>query len=717
MVVTGRSESEVIAELVTLTSQPGYVHAVAKICYRDNLVTYQGEYSASDLNKLFNPERLIRTEITTLLGLMMRQPLDLSLPAPSVVLDYVSRSDELMEELHQAMNSPILESFVHQADGGAEMTELWEGSMMREPIFYGTESAYSFQYRDFFVEKHASDDNWLRQNKGFTTLQARLVAHAMCSLMDARAAYIYGDGEEVDTSSSSILAHFEFAPGEISQRTELDVEVVQAVFNALTLTGQNSQFRELGDFNSVAATPLLPTGRGSVLLFMHYSIYEALYESPFFWMHSDEAYRQQASDNRGAFVEVFSSKRLAAVFGAANVHTNVNLINGKKIVGEADVLVIFGDRMVIVQAKAKKLTLAARKGNDGQLKLDFSAAIQKASDQAWECANAILSGKCRMEDDQGREIPLPSSVKEIYPFCVVSDNYPALAFQASQYLKYQTTNIIQAPLVMDVFLLDVLAEMLGTPLRLLSYVRLRVTAADKLMVSHELTSLAYHLRHNLWLDPEFNMVALDDSIAGDLDAAMTVRREGLPGKRVPPGILTIMEGTLYERLITQIERQADPAILELGLVLLSMSEESCLNIHSGLAGITALAKRDGMRHDFTIGMGSGETGITFHCNPSSDRSAARTLLVHCEKRKYTQRAPTWFGVSLSPEGNLQFGVTLATPWSKSAEMDVLTEHMRPPTRVATAVKSLEKSLRPKKYGRNDLCSCGSKMKYKKCCMS
>lgn len=108
MVVTGRSESEVIAELVTLTSQPGYVHAVAKICYRDNLVTYQDEYSASDLDKLFNPERLIRTEITTLLGLMMRQPLDLSLPAPSVVLDYVSRSDELMEELHQAMNSPIL---------------------------------------------------------------------------------------------------------------------------------------------------------------------------------------------------------------------------------------------------------------------------------------------------------------------------------------------------------------------------------------------------------------------------------------------------------------------------------------------------------------------------------------------------------------------------------------------------------------------------------
>ncbi|PHX51674.1 hypothetical protein AO354_49940 [Pseudomonas syringae pv. syringae] len=114
--------------------------------------------------------------------------------------------------------------------------------------------------------------------------------------------------------------------------------------------------------------------------------------------------------------------------------------------------------MIIVQAKAKKLTLAARKGNDGQLKADFAAAIQKASDQAWDCAEAILSGRCRMIDDAGREIAMPDSIKEIFPFCVVSDHYPALALQASQYLEFETTDIVRAPLVMDVFLLDVLAE-------------------------------------------------------------------------------------------------------------------------------------------------------------------------------------------------------------------------------------------------------------------
>lgn len=148
----------------------------------------------------------------------------------------------------------------------------------------------------------------------------------------------------------------------------------------------------MGDFNEVAARPLLPTDRGTVLLFSHYAIYEAMYESPFFWMWDDKPYRPIAAKHRGAFTEQFAARRLTGVFGREHVHTNVNLHRGKNIVGEADVLVIYGDRLIIVQAKAKKLTIAARKGNDSQLKADFAAAIQDSYDQGWQCANEMLAG-------------------------------------------------------------------------------------------------------------------------------------------------------------------------------------------------------------------------------------------------------------------------------------------------------------------------------------
>lgn len=714
-----RSEADVFNDLADLTAKPGYAHALAGICYRDNLVCFQGKHKPSDIEHLFERKRLNRNEITTVLGLMSRQPLNLTEVDEATLRDYALRTDELMSELHEAMTGFMLGELVPQAQQGMTMSDFWTGAMMKEPIFYGTESAYSFQYRDFFAEKHAHDDDWLVQVMGFSSEQALRVARAMCSLMDARAtkvAQLSGGAKVGELPAVSALALYEFTTHEIAARSSQELPVVEAVFKALTFSGDNSQFNEVGDFNQVAATPLLPTGRDSVLLFSHYAIYEALYESPFFWMHQDKAYRQRASDNRGAFTEQFAQRRLTAVFGKANVHTNVNLYEGKRIVAEADVLVIFGDRIIIVQAKAKKLTLAARKGSDGQIKADFAAAIQKAYDQGSECASAILSGKCRLENDRGQPVEVPETVKEIYPFCVVSDHYPALAFQVSQYLKYSADDTVRPPFVMDVFLLDVLAEMLDTPLRFISYVRMRLESAQKLMMGHELTALAYHLRCNLFLDEQYNIVMLDDSIAADLDTAMTVRREGFPGQRVPPGILTKMKGTYYERLIEQIERRPDPAVLELGFTLLSMGEDSCNTVHQAIDGLTKMGKMDGKRHDFVLGMTEPGTGICFHCNPMPSEAAVRSLELHCAKRKYAQRTANWFGVSVGLQGEIQFGITLDFPWEQSPEMDELTKEMKQSSSLGSAMKMVERALVPKRYGRNDQCPCGSGLKYKKCCL-
>lgn len=93
------------------------------------------------------------------------------------------------------------------------------------------------------------------------------------------------------------------------------------------------------------------------------------------------------------------------------------------------------------------------------------------------------------------------------------------------------------------------------------------------------------------------------------------------------------------------------------------------------------------------------------------------LQLHCEKRKYVQRANVWFGVSLSPAGDIQFGMTYDPPWVRSAALDELTKGMKSPMRMESVIKTLERSLRVEKPGRNDQCLCGSGKKYKKCCLS
>jgi hypothetical protein len=418
----------------------------------------------------------------------------------------------------------------------------------------------------------------------------------MCALIDEKGTRLYQKCRAVNAPPPTWLPAFEFSQDEVVFHSGVEKVIVEAFFNAFLFAGNNSGFKDVGDFNEVAAKPLLPTNRGTVLLLSHYAIYEALYESPFFWMLEDSAYRTIASQHRGVFTEQFAAQRLSKVFGRKHVHTNVNLHCGKGIIGEADVLVIYGDRLIIVQAKAKKLTIAARKGNDSKLREDFAAAIQDSYNQGWICANSIVAGACLLVDVNENEIELPTEIKEVLLFTLVSEHYPALAFQARQWLKFQTTDVIRPPFVMDIFLLDVLTEMLSTPLQLLSYVKLRVADSEKLVSGHELAVLGYHLKNNLWLNEEDELVVLDDSIAQDLGTSMLVRWENFPGAETPAGMLTKMRGTLYESLIKELEAKADSAAIELGLCLLSLGEDSRRDIHRVLVAITRKTKFDGMLH-------------------------------------------------------------------------------------------------------------------------
>jgi hypothetical protein len=98
-----RSEQEIFDELEGLCASPGYVHAIAFLCFRDSLIRYQGEMTSEDMKHLFSREHLVRTEISTLVGLLVKADIDYSLPAPAITQQHLERTEELLEELHRAM--------------------------------------------------------------------------------------------------------------------------------------------------------------------------------------------------------------------------------------------------------------------------------------------------------------------------------------------------------------------------------------------------------------------------------------------------------------------------------------------------------------------------------------------------------------------------------------------------------------------------------------
>jgi SEC-C motif/Nuclease-related domain len=720
-----RAEQDIFDSLADLCAAPGFAHALAWMSLRDNYVTFEGVMDGKALAASYAPGRTVRTEFSTLLGLLIRRPLDLSEPTPAEIQALFDRTGILLDELHQRLGRPMWDSIIEtaklmQEDGAARpASPFTRADVLREPIFYGGESAYSFQYRDMALERYAADEAWLTANKGFCIADAQAVASAISEIQSSKIVTALSRLKAKTPSFPSLLPAFTTTADEIASRCGLPIETLRAVLAALSVSAPaNQDFTSLGAFNVANACPIVALPDGSYISLQTYGIVESLYDSPFYWMVGDKTYHSKASAHRGAFTEQFVAKRLRSVFGDQNVYTNVNIEAVSNRVSEMDVLVLFGDRALIVQCKSKKMTLDSRRGNDRTLRDDFQKAVQDAYDQGLLCARSLSRPELDFIKEGGAKLEIPE-LRHVYILCAVSDHYPVLTVQARHFLQYEGDSVIHAPLVADVFLIDVLAEMLSSPLRLLSYIDRRVGYAERIHGTNELAILGYHLSQNLWFEDENSIAMMADDFSLDLDTAMTVRREGIPGTATPKGILTKFTGTHVARIIEKIEHEADPDLVDLGFLLLNINGDTVKQLDQGMKDVARRTRIDGQPHDFSLGFDKGDAGLTIHCSRASTRDAIDVLADHCRRRKYVHRSDKWFGLLVrEADGLPKLSLAVRFPWKRDIRMDNLTQGM-----VLNGNRHLAQQ-RPggrapdgSKIGRNDPCTCGSGKKFKKCCMA
>lgn len=583
-----RNEAEIFEELQRLCCSPGFIHAVAYFCWRDNIIRFSGEQvTEDDIQHQYSLEKLLRTEISTLVGLMAKGDIDLGIPDPSILQNYLDQSEALLHEMHMSLQKPWMvafEAMMRNPSNANSIDPFSSADGLREPIFYGGESAYNFQYEELALKKYCADNEWLKLQVGFSIEEACIVARKLGELQMQKLVDFRETMRKLHPDQWTFLPGFVFSAHELEEPTGLTPEKIELILNAFTIDSKkaNASFSSLSAFNETNAAPIIKTVNGSFILLQHYSLLEALYEAPFFWMVGDKSYAATASKNRGAFAEKFLADRLTRVFGPKHVLQNVNIYKGKDRVTEVDVLVIFGDRAIVVQTKSKRLTIEARKGNDLQLKDDFKKAIHDAYDQALLCSEALLDKEYRLVSASGHEIVLTKRPAKIFPVCAVSDHFPALAAQARQFLKIRATEHVHPPIITDVFFLDVLTEILETPLHFLNYIALRAKFDKKLLVNQELTTLGYHLKHNLWIEDKYDMVNLGDDFTSSIDIAMTARRLGVPGERTPKGILNRFDGTPIGRLISEFEASAIPELVGLGMLFLQLGSDTAKHINKGI---------------------------------------------------------------------------------------------------------------------------------------
>jgi hypothetical protein len=181
-----RSEAEIFDDLQKLCGQPGFIHAIAYFCWRDNLIRFSGkQITEDDLPHQHSHEKLVRTEISTLLGLMAKQNIDLTVPIPSTFQNYVDRSEVLLHEMHMSLQKPWMAALKLMAlnpNSSNHIDPFSTAESLREPIFYGGESAYNFQYEELAQKKYCADNEWLKSQCYFSIEEACIVARKLGEL-------------------------------------------------------------------------------------------------------------------------------------------------------------------------------------------------------------------------------------------------------------------------------------------------------------------------------------------------------------------------------------------------------------------------------------------------------------------------------------------------------------------------------------------------------
>ena len=714
-----RAESAVFADLEEVCKTSGYVHALSYIIFRDGVVTGGEEFKKEDFGKLYDRDRLIRTEFEVLIGLWLKGGREIDVPEPAVIQSMIDRTDALIAELHAAMLAPAHSDFAKairtQAEGQEFESPLGQGSFLREAIFYSGESAFSFQYSEFSSRRYSRDSNWIKTKYGFDMSDACAVFDAIIKCLAEKFPVEFKSLGLTRMRDWTLLPLFTFEISDIFERVELGASVIHAVIEQFSVPdGQtNDSYTGHSDLNDATLFPLIRLANGKIAFLLEYTGTGALYNSPAYWMRLDEKYIDVAAINRGEFTEEIVEELLGRAFPPSRIFHNVVFKESKKVTsGEADIIFIHGKRAFVVQIKSKGLTESAKAGDDKAISQDFAAAFQKAYDQATRCIELMKRRIPTFIDGTPFSLPGLETVEEFYPVCLTSEHYPALSFQARHFLTTKRSEQLNNPIIMDIFTLDVVTEFLTSPLYLVDYLAKRSLLYDKIMSSHELVTLAYHLRGNLFVPDDIHMMMVEDDFMIELDLAMNVRRRGLPGQRTPSGILTRDLANPLGRILSAVDRTDRSDVHQLGEFLLNLSSDGWKNINKWLSGMVAQTKRDSRNHDVTVPLEESGAGLTVHCNDHSDKMAFDALASHCEVRKYVHNADRWFGVCLSSDGEVRFAIGRISPWHFDAGLESEAENLK----VRSANHWVDPSGRRTKLGRNDLCPCGSGKKYKKCCL-
>lgn len=766
-----RDKNDILIDIKKLVSSKGYIYAICLIIIDDF------HFNVEQMHEVDYWSRLNKNEICLLLGFIIQDRISLERPNSAVdLIELKKRTYSLMDELHRAVSRPVFENLKSLNNPlvgqKLEKHEVFGGeNLFIEPIFYSGDGVYDFQYLEYLGRKYIYDVEWLEENRHFRFDEVEKIVMKIKALHNdkMKRVQLFGLKDNKNTilktlkkgvPSSQKLTNTDieqlmdsvefyqfnqlfdadehksqgFSIEEISEKawssfynglldlfcfSSSDFECLSGFadfiynFSTENSEGLNKQFRDIGDFNLISAKPIIHLDCDKYFVPVVFSVFEAVYECPYYWMSEDKRYLDKLASNRGNASESIMFELLRNVFGAQRVYKAVRIESKKgSIETDIDILCILGSKALCVQVKSKKLTQVSRKGSFEQLRRDFGAAVQMSFEQGLICRDRILDRSSKFYDENGSIIILSEEIDEVYILGVTTENYPSLTHQTSVLLEKRPES--PHALFMTVFDLELVLFYLNNPYDFLYYVRQRIELMEYFNANEEIHYLGYHLTRKLLKDPKHDFIHIDSSLGQLIDRNYYPFKLGVETSETGDRIRSRWKNYDFEKLCSDLNDLNSPRITDIIFHLLDWSEDSREIFVNHIKKIRELTKQDGRWHNFSL-MNSPERssfGVTYiSAGDTNVEELTTSLLALSRARKYRSKADHWIGFGCLKNSLRLVDIVVFNNLKWIFDDGLESEAV---SLFDGDNKGASVSL-GRKIGKNDLCSCGSQRKYKHCC--
>jgi len=388
--------------------------------------------------------------------------------------------------------------------------------------------------------------------------------------------------------------------------------------------------------------------------------------------------------------------------------------NGVKKRPETDGLILYDENLFIIEAKAGKFSKSAKRGSLEKMKQDVTKLIDSAYKQALRTKQYINDTPEPVFEYKDGSIAVilkdKEKYKNIYLFNITLQNLAQLSTRLNSLKSFNLIEGKEWPWSVFINDLRVISELIEFPSEFLHFLqrRIRVNDYQQFYTTDELDFLMFYFREGLYFEDGI-LQNLDRYIPSAYTEDLDKYYDYIAG-RVSSGKkprLRISEE--YKNFINELESTGKAQFTKVTTTLLDCDGKTQKAILDNLNKVLNISKRENRDDDFTMYFNG--LGLMFLVNTNRKPDFCDNLDRHCRLKMYQTKFEEWILITVYVDRKgkrfLDFKI-YNKKWECDSEMEIQLDKFK-------ALRMAEFKKKGLKIGRNDMCPCGSGLKYKKCC--